>query len=56
MLLLSRSKLSYNGYVFPDAAQAMAWVIEFLPMAVIVLYPIYTIYVYKEKKARIWIE
>ena len=33
-----------DGYVYPDAWQAVGWVMELTPLAVVLLFPIYTLF------------
>ena len=36
--------MSYGDYVYPDAVQAMGWVLEMAPLVIAGVFPIYTIY------------
>ena len=40
----------YLDYEYPSGIQAMGWIIEMLPVAVVLVYPIWTVYSYKTKK------
>ena len=33
-----------DGYVYPDAWQAVGWVMELTPLAVVLLFPVYTLF------------
>jgi hypothetical protein len=39
---IDNSPMSLDGYEYPQEWEVVGWVMELLPLAVVILYPIYT--------------
>ena len=41
---VDHTDLAYDDYTYPDAVQAIGWVIEVGPLFIVALYPIWSVY------------